>query len=215
MAITLQEYLGSFRKEQAKSLFYLYDELDSSGFQFMQAVLATLSYQGQPVNYTTITTTALDMVRKFYVKPPLEVNYQMDKVAQGLTHRFSHNVDKAKSLFDWIVKIIRYGKEERGPVGYRTSLETFWSQEGVCGEMAILFIALASLAGVPSAYVPVRGDLHGRVVNHACAGIYDETLRTTLLIDPAYHRFGVAHKNYLFIDHEQLNEKFITYANQE
>lgn len=209
MAITLQEYLGSFRKEQARSLFYLYDELDSNVFQFMQAVLAALAYQGQPTNDATVTAAALDMVRRFYAKPPLEVNYQMDKVAQALTSRFSHNIDKAKSLFDWIVKTIRYGTEERGPVGYRTSLETFWSREGVCGEMAILFIALASLAGVPSAYVPVRRDVHGKDVRHACASIYDEGVKTTVLIDLSYKRFGIAHKDYSFIDHKQLNEKFV------
>ena len=109
-------------------MFYLYDELDSSVFQFMHAVLATLSYQGQQISDANITRVAMDMVEKFYAKPPLEVNYHMDKAAQGLTSGFSNSIDKAKSLFDWIVNNIEYGRGRRGPVGYRTSLETFWSR---------------------------------------------------------------------------------------
>ena len=106
---------------------------------------------------------------------------------------------------------MRYGRSKRGAVGYRTSLETWSTQEGVCGEMSILFVAMASLAGIPSAYVPVRRDMTGQAVCHACASVFDQCSNLPVLVDPAYKKFGVKHWDYSFINHQQLNSRFVEY----
>ena len=65
-------------------------------FGFAQAVMATLCYQGKEVNEQNITAVAVDKMRGFYSKCPLEANHHLDDIVVTLTSRYSHDMDKSK-----------------------------------------------------------------------------------------------------------------------
>lgn len=203
--------MRDFDGEKKSPLLCFDDEVDNGLYGFTKSVLATLTYQGSEVTEQTVTAMAIEKIHEFYRKCPLEANHKLDAIVHRVTDRYSSDRGKARSLFDWIIENVNYGATKRGAVGYRTSLETLMTREGVCGEMAILYISMASLAKIPSAYVPVERDLTGEKVSHACVAIFDKKLQQPFLIDLSYQRFGVRHLEYSFLDHQQLTRKFIRF----
>ncbi|MEA3513843.1 MAG: transglutaminase-like domain-containing protein, partial [Nanoarchaeota archaeon] len=95
---------------------------------------------------------------------------------------------KAKKLFDWFEENIKYG-ENKKITGYSTGQEVFRNKEGVCGEMAFLYVTMARGLGLKANYVSVKQDYEKKKVNHACAGVDVE--RGFILIDPAYDTFDI------------------------
>ncbi len=110
---------------------------------------------------------------------------------------------KAKKLFDWFEENIKYGKDKK-ITGYSTGQEVFRNKEGVCGEMAFLYVTMARGLGLKSNYVSVKKDHERKKVNHACAGVDVE--RGFILVDPAYDTFDIKHKKYTIkTDKEIMN----------
>ena len=211
MSATLLEYLKEHRNEPASASLRIRDGINDGTFCLMEAVLASLFYEGKRVDEKTVTATAVDHLRRFYRRSPLEANHRLDATVALVVANASDPVDRSKAIFDWILAHIEYGKTRRGPVGYRTSLETFTTREGVCGEMAILFVAMATLAGVPSAYVSVRRDPRGREVRHACASILDPRTERPILVDPAFLAFGIDHEEHRFLNPSDLDRRFVAF----
>jgi tetratricopeptide (TPR) repeat protein len=63
-------------------------------------------------------------------------------------------------------------------------------------------MAMARHVGLEAHYVLVERDYAGRLVSHACAGVY--LTNRLILVDPAYKWFGVAHKNFKVLNDREL-----------
>ena len=126
---------------------------------------------------------------------PFQVTDAIVALALMLTSGQSKEYDKAFFLYEWIEKNIAYGDKKLKPkVGYRTAPEVLETEEGVCGEMAVLFIVMARCVSLKSNLAVVSVDHRGKKVDHACASV--RTNGVIRLADPAYHRFDVKHKKY-------------------
>lgn len=112
---------------------------------------------------------------------------------------------KAKKLFDWFEDNIKYGNNKR-ITGYSTGQEVFRNKEGVCGEMAFLYVTMARGLGLKANYVSVKKDYERKKVNHACAGVDVE--RGFILVDPAYDTFDIKHKKYIIKTDKEIMEIF-------
>ena len=112
---------------------------------------------------------------------------------------------KARAIFDWIERNIEYGTSKRTN-GYKNTKEVLRHKEGVCGEMAFVYITMARCCGLRSAYVSVDVDCRGEDVCHACA-IVDVGYRD-ILVDPAYHAFDVKHRKYEVLTDSGVLERF-------
>jgi len=119
----------------------------------------------------------------------------------------SSGENKARAIFNWMEGNIRYGSSQRS-VGYRNSAEVMRDNEGVCGEMAFLYVPLARLASLTSGFVIVDRDDQGRKVHHACA--YVETNRH-ILVDPAYHQFDIRHRDFRYLSDREAMDLFGQY----
>ncbi len=140
----------------------------------------------------------------------LPIIFCPDKAFIGEVKRTIHGIAdeyaRAKALFDWVEGNIRYDHQK--PTGtYRTAHEVFILEEGVCGEMAYLYITMARLAGLTAKYVEVDRDFSGKDVHHACAAVYP--CQQEVFVDPAYHRFGVRHKAYRILDDREMFRRFL------
>lgn len=143
---------------------------------------------------------------------PLQLTEAMMELTHNITAGATSESGKAQSLFDWFEKNISYGKDKRGPVGYRTSEEVFSSFEGVCGEMAILFMVMARVSGLDAHFVSVDVDYSGAAVNHACALVVCEGRK--ILVDPAYHSFDIKHQKFSVLSDTELLATFKSYRSQ-
>ena len=147
--------------------------------------------------------------RGFEYKFPFILNNKMRNIAQGICKNLPDNEAKSRRLFDWTVKNIKYGKQKRGREGYRNSIEVFETREGVCGEMATLYVTMARAVGIRSSYVNVIKDFKGTDVGHACAmidipGKFDRFS----LVDPAYKSFDIAHKKFRPLSDFEIYETY-------
>lgn len=136
---------------------------------------------------------------------PFQVTDAMAALALRLTIGQSKDYDKAFSIYEWIEQNIAYGDKKLKPkVGYRTAPEVLETEEGVCGEMAVLYIVMARYVSLKSNLAVVSVDHRGKKVQHACASVRtDGTIR---LADPAYHRFDVKHKKFRILpDNEAVS----------
>jgi len=134
--------------------------------------------------------------RGFNGKMPFVVNKEIICLANKLTEESEDNYGKATQLHGWVMLNVEYGDKKRKGK-YRNSVETFIDREGVCGESAMLFIAMARSVGIRASYVVVDMDYTNKRVNHACSMI-DIVGRhgRKILVDAAYQRFDVNHKSY-------------------
>jgi tetratricopeptide (TPR) repeat protein len=130
---------------------------------------------------------------------PIASNAEMKHWAEQLTEGATGDLDKAKALFDALTSRLQTG----GGLGTRTSREVFaaWGESDVsfnCQEYAKLFTALARDVNVKAFYVHVHKDYKDKVIHHDCAVIFTDG--KALLVDPAYHWFGVPHKDFVILD---------------
>lgn len=139
---------------------------------------------------------------------PFQISIKMINIALKTVSRKREQKSKAKALFDWMQKNIKYGTTQRRGIGYRDSIETKVDHEGVCGEQAFLYVAMARIVGLTSNYVKVDVDFQGRTVKHACASVLINN--KLVLVDPAYHAFDIHHKKYKFMKDQDANIAFIS-----
>ncbi len=127
-----------------------------------------------------------DTIQSPFGMPVNAANFLKKEVIQLSTLQ-----EKARSIFDWMQNNIDYGKSMRTN-GYKNAEEVMRDREGVCGEMAYLYVVMARTVGLTSHYTSVKVDCFGRNVKHACAWVDLEP--GDLFIDPAYHTYDVKHK---------------------
>jgi len=129
---------------------------------------------------------------------PLESTPEMDRWARELTAGATDDLEKAKMLFNALIRRLQTGQG-----GTRTAREVFaaWkdpAQSFSCQEYAKLYVALARAVGVKCFYVHLERDYLGDCVYHDCAAVFSGD--KAYLVDAAYIWFGVPHKDYLVLD---------------
>jgi len=133
---------------------------------------------------------------------PIAGSEEMKRWAEQLTEGTASDLDKAKALFDALSGRL----QSAGGHGTRTAREVFaaWDETDAsfnCQENAKLFIALARDVNIKAFYVHVHKDYKDKLIHHDCAAVFANG--KTLLIDPAYHWFGVPHKDFAILDDMQ------------
>jgi len=131
----------------------------------------------------------------FDLKMPFILNKGIVDVVEGLVENKLDRRTSAKKIFNWMVSNISYGRRKLGNRGYRNSVEVFDDCEGVCGEMAMLYLVMIRTAGIRGSYAHVDVDQTGKAVNHACAMIDVEGAYGGItFVDPAYKTYDIRHK---------------------
>lgn len=106
-------------------------------------------------------------------------------------------------IFDWIVQNIQYDKNH-GKFFYRTARETYNDGHGICGELAVVYMAFLRACGIRANFVEVSEDDKGENVAHACVLVNDG--QESFLSDPAYRSFKIEHPQWV----EWSDEKLLT-----
>ena len=161
--------------------------------------------QAPVINVSEIPFIYNVLVNDESVLNPFIISSGLVKIIRKHTQPYKRRDRKAQAIYDWMENNISYGKEKRKN-GYKNSKEVVIDKEGVCGEMAYLYITMARCCGLKSAFVEVNVDVYGNKVNHACAIV--DIGHKEILVDPAYHRFDVHHKKYTVWTDSEVLEKF-------
>ncbi len=146
-----------------------------------------------------------------YTDSPSDHPICMDrKMAMFADEGFCHQdpLKRCQAIRNWIVENICHGEKKRHRERYRTSQETFYDREGVCGEMTLLFLAFARHMKVPCNYVKVLQDECWNRVNHACA--YAIIHGGDYFIGVADVRFNVWHQEMYPLSDDELMHEFYT-----
>lgn len=131
----------------------------------------------------------------FDLKMPFVLNNGIVDVVERLVENRLDQRTSAKKIFNWMLSNISYGRRKLGNRGYRNSVEVFDDGEGVCGEMAMLYLVMIRAAGIRGSYAQVDVDRAGKSVNHACAMIDVEgDYGGITFVDPAYQTYDIRHK---------------------
>lgn len=118
------------------------------------------------------------------------------------TIRSSAEPDKlVESIFHWILENIQYD-QHHGKFFYRTARETYNDGHGVCGELAVCYIALLREVGISAHFVEVTVDCKGDKVDHACVLVKEG--EEEFLSDPAYRMFRIDHPQYAVWNDEKM-----------
>lgn len=136
---------------------------------------------------------------------PFVISKELVRMTKRYTQSCRTDEEKARAIFDWIEQNIQYGTSKRTN-GYSNTQEVLRNREGVCGEMAFLFITKARAVSLRSAYASVAVDCFGESVHHGCA-IVDVGDRD-ILVDPAYHTYDVKHKEFTVLSDREVIERF-------
>jgi tetratricopeptide (TPR) repeat protein len=157
-----------------------------------------------PTSYTveTLSAAIADRLTDEEIRStvnPLVCNTEMSVWAEQLTKLTDSDLDKARALFEALSK--RAGAT--GLPAVRTAQEVFaaWNDPEVpllCGDHAVLFIALARAVGLDAFFAYVGKDPHGQIIHHACAAVMAEG--RMLLVDPAWRWFGAPHQEFEVLD---------------
>jgi hypothetical protein len=145
------------------------------------------------------------------VQNPFIISSGLVKIIKKHTRKFQGKERKARAIYDWIEKNIEYGTKKRKH-GYQNSKETLENKEGICGEMAFVYITMARCCSLRSACVSVSVDYKGKKVHHACA-IVDVGNRD-IYVDPAYHTFDIQHKKYEILTDIEVLQRFNQWRNR-
>ena len=139
------------------------------------------------------------------IENPFIISSELVEIIKDHTKNCRNDEEKAKAIYDWIEENIDYGDKKRTN-GYKNSEEVLEQREGVCGEMAYVYVTMARCCGLKSNYVSVKYDFKGDRVAHACAAV--EINGSYVLVDPAYHKFDVQHKEVEILTDKEVLEKF-------
>jgi len=137
---------------------------------------------------------------------PFDVSKSISKVVSEIRNNGNSQIEIAKNIYEWVERNVAYGSRKRNGVNYRSSQEVFKTREGVCGEMAYLYVTMARLAGLEAKWVEVFVDYKGEKVYHACAAV--KINGKYILVDPAYHSFDIKHKKYKILSDKEAAEMF-------
>jgi transglutaminase-like putative cysteine protease len=136
---------------------------------------------------------------------PFVISTELVRIIRSYTRDLSGEEPKARAIFDWIEENIDYGDSKKTH-NYRNTQEVLKHREGVCGEMAFLYVTMARSLNLRSSYVSVSRDCFGKEVHHACAAV-DIGIKD-ILADPAYHQFNIRHKEFQVLSDLQVLERF-------
>lgn len=171
----------------------------------------SFSYNESPIQ-NNIERLPLIVIER---RAPFQPSSKIERIVDSLIAGDNDRGEISKAIFDWIVNNISYGqnriKEERGYYsteykcycwdGVRFASEVIEDREGVCSEMAELYVTMARYAGLTSAYVNVSKDYNGEEIYHACAAV--ELNGELILVDPAYGKYDIKHKEFLVLGIEE------------
>lgn len=146
------------------------------------------------------------LVTERCVDNPFIIDAELVKVIKKHTRDCATDYDKARAIFDWMDDNIRYGDGKRYVYRYRNSEEVLKTKEGVCGEMAYLYITMARSIGLTANYVSVSRDCWNKSVHHGCAHV--ETDRGGIFVDVAYQTFDINHRRYRIISDQEAIQNF-------
>ena len=90
--------------------------------------------------------------------------------------------------------------------GYRNSQEVLDDEEGICGELAFLYVTMARSVGLESNVAQVDIDKFSDKVNHACAVVKADGKR--IFVDPAYDTFDIHHKKIEILSDKDVIERY-------
>ncbi len=189
---------SSFTNRSQKLIDFLREKTDTANSVVHNKALSSFLSMVSPAsaeifgqksdNYTYIITDDWDQ--------PFQINQEIARTSQKITEGQISDKDKAIVIFDWFIKNIKYGRQKirMGKKKYRHATEVYNDREGVCGEMAVLYVAMARSVGLQANYVSVDIDDKGEKVYHACAACKFQG--KYILIDPAYYSFDINHVDY-------------------
>jgi hypothetical protein len=152
------------------------------------------------------SSTYIVVVTESQINIPFRISPEIVTKTQNIIKDIDSDEAKSKKIFDFITKTINYGETQRGCSGYRDAIEVFSQKEGVCGEMAILYVSMGRLAGLVVNYVSVHKDCQGKDVRHACAGV--RLNGKTVLVDLTYYTYDIRHIEYEILTDEEAISKF-------
>lgn len=180
-----------------------------------RAISRILAYQQRqktrPSKQTYVLDTRVPQYAIALIDTSIPIPITLDKkITEVINTEFFpivNSAERARKIYDWVQENVMYGESKRKvySVGYRNALETLQGNEGVCGEMAYVYVTLARASGLKSSYISVFKDYAGRKVCHACAGVY---LPDLLLVDPAYATYDIKHHDFKEINDSEMIRLF-------
>jgi tetratricopeptide (TPR) repeat protein len=134
---------------------------------------------------------------------PFDRAVEMGDWAKGVIGTATNNFERAQRLFYGISCKVQGSQLPSA----RTALQAFqdWrtSDTGMnCQDYTFLYVTLARSIGLKANYALVSKDYRGKLVMHACAAVFIDG--RALLVDPAYHWFGVPHQEYEILNDIQV-----------
>ena len=133
----------------------------------------------------------------FEYKMPFVLSNEITNTVRRIYKPELSQEENSKELFEWCIENIKYGDNKRGRKGYRNSLEVFNDKEGVCGEMAALYVVMSRTIGINGSFAHVRRDNKNKSVHHACAMIdVPGKYGPVTLVDPAYRTYDIKHESF-------------------
>lgn len=157
------------------------------------------------INVSEISDDYNIIVNDESILNPFIISPGLVRIIRKHTDKYSRAVDKARAIYDWMETNIQYGKNNRKK-GYKNTKEVLNDREGICGEMAFVYITMARVCGLKSAYVSVTVDCFGDKIHHACANV--SIKQGDILVDPAYHTFDIHHLEYIVLSDYEVLERF-------
>ena len=119
--------------------------------------------------------------------------------------------DQAKAVFTWMEQNIAYDASRWNLIHSGSDrryvlhpLDVLSQGSGICGDLAVLYVALARKLGLHAQYAHVDRDHLGRTVNHACAVVTLEEKQ--FHVDPAYRQFDIRHQSITIQEQYVLQE---------
>jgi len=141
---------------------------------------------------------------------PFQISSELVSIIQSYVSDCKTDDQKARKIYDWFEENVDYGISKK-ELGYSNSLEVLKNQEGVCGEMAFLYVSMARCLSLRASYASISIDYQGKEVHHACAAVH---LNSTVLVDPAYHSFDIQHKEYEILTDFQVLSRYLQWRSK-
>lgn len=137
---------------------------------------------------------------------PLTATSKMSNWAENITSRGTNDTDKARLLFDEIVKRVKQNRAD-GTGKMRTAKEVFdvWDDPSIqlyCRDYALLYVALSRSVGLAAYDVYVQEQANGSTEPHDCAFLILNG--GGILVDPTYLSPGVLHKKFIVLNDLQV-----------
>ena len=179
-----KEILRILSKRDREDLSTKVEEIDFELMKEYRELLRTQAHSlylvNVPKDYTVVLTDrSIDF--------PFKLNSRLVNLLKNYVEPFKTKLERAYAIYEWIVTNIEYDSDEI----YKDSIEVLIHKKGKCADMSFLYVAMARAVGLKSQIVDVYVDCYGKEVSHACAIV--EVEGGSILVDPAYQKFGVRH----------------------